>query len=343
MSQNPVRLVALTLVGALAACSQSPRTPTAGAGADAGARGSRVNTSQPRPIAPNDPRMPTLAKIDGLIIEWDQAQNAGQVDQARVLEEQLRYEADTHHATLDQAARGEQGLAAQYLAASALGFSSNPESTRTLVQLLRTNDARLVGNALIALKLRADPETPLGPILAWIKPNAASAPRRYAPLALANVIEARFRAGRPSESGTSATAIARLAQMVDDGDPVVRLHTARAYGAIRTPATVEPLKQLVADDHARVQWAAAAALAETGDMRGFPAVLRLLDETPPESKHLIRDVLITYANRMQNGPLSDGQLAQLGTGTRAWSQWFTDFKKTRGIRPGSRQDEALGG
>lgn len=337
-------LASLLLAGLLTACSQSPRAAAAsGAGAQTGPRGSRVGSSQPVAMSEDDPRAPTMAKIDGLIVEWDQAQNTGQVDKARQIEGQIRYEVDTHHAMLHQSARGEQGLAAQYLAVSALGFSSNPESTRTLVKLLASSDERLVGNTLIALKLRADPETPLGPILAWMRKKAPTGPRRYAPLALAKVLDARRRVGRASESGTTVTALTRLADLVDDVDPVVRLHAARAYGVIRTPATVEPLRRLVQDEHARVQWAAAAALAETGDLRGFPTVVRLLDDTPAESRHLIRDILVTYANRMQNAPLTDGQRAQLGTGARAWSRWFSEFKKSKGIQPGSRQDQALGG
>lgn len=339
--------LAVSVAGLLAtACSQTPISQGADAGAAAGGpRGSRVSGAQPgsRPLTAGDARVPVLAKLDGMIIEWDEAQATGDVDRARTLEQQLRYEVDANDATLQQAARGDQGLAAQYLAVSALGFSSSPQSTRSLVDVLPSRDAELVGNALIALKLRADPETPLGPVMAHIQKRSPTGPRRYAPLALATVLEARARVGRTSEGGTTATAVSRLSVLVNDIDPIVRLHVARALGVIRTPGTVPPLQELVGDDHARVQWAAAAALARTGDMRGFPAVLRLMHGTPEESRHLIRDILVSYARSMQNQPLTDSQLAQLGTGVSAWSQWFSDFKRSRGILPNSREESALGG
>lgn len=332
----------------VAACSQTPIAPGANTGASsaAGSRGSRVaSPSEPMGIAPrpNDGAVPLLAKLDGMIVEWDEAQASGQVDQAALLEQQIRYEVDANQTALEQGVRGEKGLAAQYLAVSALGFSSNPAHTRMIVKLLGTKDPQLVANALIALKLRADPETPLGPIMAWIEKSSATGPRRYAPLALAVVLEARARVGRPSEGGTSATAVGRLSLLIDDVDPVVRLHVARALGVIRTPTTVDPLRTLVADGHARVSWAAAAALSGTGDLRGFLSVLRLLDATPAESKHLIRDILVSYATAIEKRPLTEGQLAQLGTGTRAWSQWYTHAKRQRGIAPGSAQDAALDG
>lgn len=326
----------------IAACSQSPG-PAPGGGADVGAtaRGSRTAAQAPSSVAPANSTL--FARLDGWIAEWDAAQGGGQIDQAAALKHQIGAEVDANYASLEYAARGQQGLAAQYLGLSALGFSSNPAATRMLVTALRSKDPQLVGNALIAIKLRADPETPLGPILARIHHREALAPRRYAPLALANVLDARAQIGRPSEGGTTTTALARLGTLLDDSDPVVRLHAARAFGALQTPLAVDPLRRLVGDDHARVQWAAAAAMERTGDIRGFSAVLELMHETPSESKHLIRDILVSYAGRIQQRPLTSQEIAQLGTGARAWSQWFSAHKQSRGIRPGTARAADLGG
>ena len=126
--------------------------------------------------------------------------------------------------------------------------------------------------------------------------------------------------------------MARLGAIVVDPDPITRLHVAKAMAAMRVQGTYEYLRVLTGDPVMRVRWAAASALERQGDPRGFPAVVQLLSEVAPESKHIIRDILIAYAGRLQGRPLTGGEIASLGIGPRAWSQWYHQYTRTQGAR-----------
>lgn len=275
------------------------------------------------------PASERISRLDLLLTQWDAAQFEGRVEQARMLEQQLRTEVDGAFAELGPALEGRMGLPAQYMAASALGFSSRRESTGMLVKTLSSRDARLVANALIALKLRADPDTPLEPVLPLISPAVPEGPRRYAPLVLAHVLVARARRGQAPDPRLENEAAARLAALATDRDAIVRLHAARALGALRSGGGQDSLLLLAKDSDLRVRWAAAAALERVGDARGFPEVVRLLHETPMESKHVIRDLLVSYAARLQGRPLGATEVDALGIGARAWTEWYDGFVRSR--------------
>ncbi len=284
-----------------------------------------------------------FARLDELIARWDAAQSSGDVNEADVIKSQLMTESDTQFDALATAAEGANGRAAQLLAVSALGFSSRPEATKVVTSALGNNDPRIVGNALIALKLRADPTTPLGPLMKWIEPRAPTLPRRYAPLALANVMEARNKSGYPTEVAAERQALLRLNTVVEDRDPFVRLHAAKAFGALQNVSTHTQLKQLIQDETLRVRWAAAAAYERSGDIRGFPMVLRVLNDTPAKSKHIVRDVLVTYAGKLQGSPLSEGEVQAMGAAPHAWGRWFSSLKESKGIDPNSELGAELRG
>src|SRR5262249_32297165 len=154
------------------------------------------------------------------------------------LADKVGAEVDADFATFAASSRGEHGLRAQHLAVQALGFSKRAEATDLLVTRLSGDDGALVGNALIGLKLRADPATPLPPLLALLRVDMAEA-RRYAPLALANVVLARDRVGRPVEEPLADQAMTGLVGLAHDRDPFVRLHAAKAMGALRRPEATD--------------------------------------------------------------------------------------------------------
>ena len=282
-------------------------------------------------------------RIEELIARWDAAQSSGDVNEADVIRSQLMTETDVQFDALATAAEGENGPGPQMFAVSALGFSTRPEATKVVTSTLAEKDPRTVGNALIALKLRADPTTPLGPILRWIGPRSPTLPRRYAPLALANVMEARNKSGYPTEVAAERQALLRLNSVVEDRDPYVRLHAAKAFGALQNVSTHTQLKQLIQDKTLRVRWAAAAAYERSGDIRGFPMVLRVLNDTPAKSKHIVRDVLVTYAGKLQGSPLSEGEVQAMGATPQAWGRWFSNLKQTKGIDPNSELGTELRG
>lgn len=289
-----------------------------------------------------NPHRETFGRVEALITSWDRLRGDGRTSEARGLEAQIRAEVDGQFATFAQGASGSLGPHAQYLSVSSLGFSANPQATRLLVARLLEKDADLQGNALIALSVRADPNTPIDALLNRTSPAMPVTVKRYAPLALAKVLEARQRAGIPANSGVTQQALARLGALAVDHDPVVRLHVVRALRVINNPGGYRYLAVLVGDPQMRVRWAAAGALEALGDPRGFPGVVRLLHDVAPDSKHIIRDILASFAGRLQGRPLNASEISSLGIGPRAWSQWFNVWKRTSGQHVGGQPVRTAG-
>jgi HEAT repeat protein len=293
------------------------------AGAGAGATRSPI---------PDDPRTARLQRVDLLISQWDAAQAEGRSDQAQQVFQQIRTEVDASYDDFVAAVKGSEGVRLQYLGVAALGFSGRPEATALLIDRLTDPDAHLVGNALIALKLRADPRTPLAPVLRLVATNAAE-PRRYAPLAYANVLEARHAAGVPRDPAEERSALHLFSGIVADRDPYVRLHVAKALGLVREPGAYELLLVLLKDEHIRIRVSAAAGLERLGDPRGFPHVVELLRDAPEDSRPIVRDVLASYAERMTGRPLDPALVAQMGTSPVAWDRWHAEWHARGGTAP----------
>jgi len=268
----------------------------------------------------------TLAELDRLLARWDEAQGGGRVAEADVLRAQISGRVDGAFVLLLGAARGERGQAGSYVGTMGLAFSHRPEATTVLTERLAERDTRLVANALIALKLRADPATPLAPIVAHVASPLADL-RRYAPLALAHVLEARHRVGQASEPELLAQALQRLLRIKQDQDPHVRLHTARALGELRLPEAEAALLPMLDDTSSRVALGAAAALARCGGRPGFERVVHLLHNSSAEAQPLLAATLMGYAERLQGAPLSAAELRYLGSSAPAWARWYAEFVK----------------
>jgi hypothetical protein len=273
------------------------------------------------PRTANAARDDLFFRVEGLVSQWDAAQADGHDQDAAGFAAKAREEVDREFATFAAASRGEMDVRSQYLAVKALGFSGDARATPLLVARLADRDARLVGNALIALKIRSDPATPLPPVLGLLR-SQADEPRRFAPLALANVLLARERAGLPLESSYREEAISSLVAVVKDHDPYVRLHAAKAMGALGDAEANDYLAILLRDDHVQIRLAAAAALERIGDPRSFPKVVELLDQSEPDVKPVVRDVLLSFAERIQGAPLAPAERAALGLDRRAWDKWY---------------------
>ena len=267
-----------------------------------------------------------MSRLEDGVLRWDDAQADGRVDEAQQLFWQVRAEVDAHFVRLVQLARGASGASAQALSLSGLGFATHPRATMILVAALRLKDPRMLGNALIALNLRKDPATPLGPILAHVSRRGSLPARRYAPLAVAEVLHARSESGRPLAAATRAATLKRLGAMVEDQDAVARLHTAKALGALGVRGAVDLLLELARDDNLRVRVAASAALARTGDVRGFMAVVKVLHDTPVASKHVVRDLLGSYGGVLRGAAMGAGEIEALGLSARRWATWFNQLQ-----------------
>lgn len=318
-------------VGALAGCAQRPLSPTGPARPDPAALDPARRTAAPPPARavaqdPADPLVKRLGSIDRLLVEWDQAQGEGR-GEAQGLAARLRGEVDAAWSDVVAAHDGQGGEDGRYLATMALGFASRPEATPRLMGTLEATDPRLVANALIALKLRADPATPL-PALAFYLRSSDKDVRRYAPLALAHVLEARRRAGAPADAGAQGSIYDRCLPSARDADVLVRLHTVRLLGELDLPEAATTLRAILADPSTRIQLAAASALARRGEAAAFPEVVRLLHEAPDRGKPLVASILVAYAERLAGAPLALADRERLGTDSLAWSRWYGAWQKT---------------
>jgi hypothetical protein len=321
--------VMFALLLMLPACRQ-PRTPPPKA-----PQNIAMPASVPMPSAPveNDPRMLRFHRVDMLIAQWDVAQAAARAEQAEALAGQIRGEVDAAFGDFVTASDGRMGTQLQYVGVGGLGFSARPEATQALLNRLADTDPQLVGNALIALKLRADPATPTAPLLKLLS-SRATAPRRYAPLALANVVEAQWRAYGRVDPAMQRAAMQTLSGVVADRDPFVRLHVAKALGALRAPGSYDLLVILMRDDEVQIRLAAAAGLERLGDPNGFPETIRLLADVADDVKPMVRDILASFAHRLRGHPLTPNEIQRLGTSPHAWSNWFNEFTRARGLRLG---------
>lgn len=326
------RLAICLLVLLLPGCKASPKGERSGGSSgsdradDGGDDGVRPTSAQGRE------REERWFRIDALLMDWDATQQDGKDQAAAVLAAKIQMDVDADFDGLTEAAAGKHGVKGEHLAIKALAFSKRPEATDVLVNALRSRDAALVGNALIALKIRSDPTTSLPPIVGLLRADFTEA-RRYAPLALANVVLARERVGRPVEEQTAEQAMTGLVGLVQDRDPFARLHAAKAMGALRRPEATDFLVLLLRDEHVRIRLAAAAALERIGDPRAFAHVVRLLDEVPEDQKPVVRDVLTSYAERLQGRPLAPGQAASLGLSPTSWDRWYADTISRRAPAP----------
>jgi hypothetical protein len=324
-------VVAGLVVAPLAACKSDPRSGerderSSRSGSAATGAGERDDGRTRRTSPADRAREDRWYRIDALIAEWDAVQQDGRDQDAAVLADKVAAEVDGDFDGVVAALRGEHGVKGEHLGVKAMGFSKRPEATALLVEKLRTEDPSLVANALIELKLRADPETPLQPIVTLLRASFVEA-RRYAPLALANIAAARERVRRPIEEAFADQAMTGLVGLVQDRDPYVRLHTAKAMGALRRPEATDFLVLLLRDEHVRIRLAAAAALERIGDPRAFPQVVRLMDDVPHDQKAIVRDVLASYAERLQGRPLAPTEVAAMGISPTAWDRWYVDRAK----------------
>ena len=325
--------LALYVVGALscvAGCAEgvnrAPTAPTAERGAKR-SKASGANADQP-PQVLTDPALIRLARIERLVLAWDQAQGEGRAADAEGLAGRLRVEVDAGDADVRAAFDGAHGLEPRHLATMALGFSSAPDATALLVERLNDAEARLVANALLALRVRRDPATPLLPLVHYVG-SADHQVRRYAPLALAHVLDARRAAGMPPDAALEARALSRLAAQARDRESGVRLHAARALGALQVPGAGPSLVALLGDHRPEVALAAASALARRGEREGMLEVVRLLNEAPEERRAPIAEALGRYAESLTGTPLPAAERERLGTSAVAWMRWHTEWDRTK--------------
>lgn len=323
---GPCALAGL-LAALLGACSGAGPGAADGAGTPAPADAGR-RARNPAPAVGLSPEERRLGEIDLQVAAYDAAQAEGRVQEAEARAAGLAQRVEADFDLLAAAARGAQGPDGAYVGTMAMGFARRPAATAVLVERLAERDPRLVANALVAVKLRADPATPLGPVGRHVASRDADV-RRYAPLAVARVLEARRRAGLAPDAVAEDELLQRMAATIADQDPLVRLHTARALGELQDRRAVDLLMRLLEDAAERVRLGAAVALGKHGHGPGFVRSVQWLDQAPDEDKPLFAAALAAHAARLQGRPLSLEQERALGVSAPAWARWYAALEAGR--------------
>ncbi|MFM8979042.1 MAG: HEAT repeat domain-containing protein [Planctomycetia bacterium] len=309
----------------LAACSGGPQggrpAPGAPPGAPPAPAASGAARATPPPAATLSPEERRLGEIDLRLAAYDAAQAEGRVQEAEARAADLAQRVEADFVLLAAAARGAHGPEGAYVGTMAMGFARRAEATAVLVEQLAGRDARLVANALLALKLRADPATPLGPLGLHVASRDADV-RRYAPLAVARVLEARRRVGMAPDRVAEDELLQRMAATLADQDPLVRLHTARALGEVSDRRAVDLLMRLLEDASERVRLGAAVALGKHGHGPGFVRTVQWLEQAADEDKPLFAAALAAHAGRLQGRPLTPLEERALGVSAPAWARWY---------------------
>jgi hypothetical protein len=167
------------------------------------------------------------------------------------------------------------------IAAAALGFSRIPENERftqvyprareALVGVLESGNDDIVKNALLGLYILGDPETPLDKILDMmvqhhepdVRANAALAVQSIATMEKADLI------------------LPYLLPGLKDDEPKVRNHCILIAIKLKDRSSTAALIELLEDQYALIQAAAATALGEMEDVSLCPYLIPMLQSRAP--------------------------------------------------------------
>lgn len=224
-----------------------------------------ANSKDPKPIADLVERSKTpvpigklLADLDLQIRAWTRlkmtAATAEDRTKARELEKVISTSAHERRSELiDQLQTGPQGN--RIVAASALGFTRDPEVLSPLVACLEDHDPEVVSNALLGLMILGNTQTPLERICDLMRTDSDPWVRTNAAQCLSTLIAGGARA-------SCALASARLG--ISDSEPGVRSHSALLLGTLLDSESLRGLIDLIHDPVPLVSSAAIHSLVWMG-------------------------------------------------------------------------------
>ena len=298
-------LSCLALLG-LAACKSNPSgTPV-------------ENGKDPKPIAElvertnvPDPIGKVITDLDLQIRAWTRlkmtAATPEERNKARELEKVITTKA---HARRDELIEQLEGgpPANRVVAASALGFTHDPEALSPLVASLDDKNPEVVGNALLGLMILGNKDAPLERICdrlrndtdPWVRTNAAQC--------LSNLVQAGARS-------SCVLASARLG--ISDPEPGVRSHCALLLATLVDTESLQALIDLVHDAVPLVSSAAVHALVWIGrhDDKSKGRVARELVGLLDSARNPLRA-------QVQRG-LVELSGVSYGNESKAWAEWAT--------------------
>ena len=208
------------------------------------------------------------------------------------------------------------------IAAKALAFSDDPRAVTGLVNALAVKgDVRLLTNATYALGRIHSPNTPTAPLLALVRDPDADV-RSNSLMALWHVFDARRENGAsPLDPVAQRDAMTLLeTALFDPSDPLVRAHAAAAVGALGDPRGVDPLLNMLRDEHPLVRTQTAIALGKLGDEKAIPALVKVIDNSPSGTPR--RAVLLALTALLEDKAITVP--VTLGEESRAWERFVRE-------------------
>lgn len=194
------------------------------------------------------------------------------------------------------------------VAAAALGFTRDPKALSPLLGALADPDVEVQSNALLALGLLEQAETPLGEILRCFRTSRETSVRNNAAYALQRIVARGARHEELFDACVSGLA---------DEDPFVRAQTASVLGLMGEMRAIGPLSGAIYDDDGLASAAAAHALTIVGqrvlEAKG-PAARALaasLERIPSGQREVVERALVR---------LHDGIVLSDAEEWRAWAQ-----------------------
>lgn len=220
---------------------------------------------------------------------------------------------------LDQLEHGPQPN--RVIAAAALGFSRIPENPQfpqvhpralpALLQALDSGDDAIVENALLGLRVLADPSTPLDRVLPLLTGHHNPDVRANAALCIATVVQ----------PGKSDRVLPYVLPALKDEDPKVRNHAVNIVRALKDPGAVSALVPLLADRYELIRANTARTLGDLGDLSACPALIEQVDHP----KQIVRFWCLEALKKLTG--------KDYGFNKKKWADWWNDYLREH--RPGS--------
>jgi HEAT repeat protein len=214
------------------------------------------------------------------------------------------------------------------IAVKALAFSDDPAAVGVLVKCLsETADARLLTNATFALGRIHSPSTDAAALLRLVSHPDPDV-RSNTLMALWHVFDARRAVGAsPIDPVSQRNAMSLIElELFDPADPIIRAHAAAVVGALGDPRGVDPLLNLLRDEHPFVRTHTAIALDKLGDPKAIPALIKVMDTTPIGTPRRVVVLAVTSLFEKQGVHPPES----LGDESRAWERWIREREANLG-------------
>jgi hypothetical protein len=210
-------------------------------------------TNQPEPIGK------FIADLDASMRAWTNLIMSAQTEEDRrkasLLEQSLS--ASTHKRRAELIEQLESGpLSNRVVAASALGFTHDPEALSPLIAALDDGHPEVVSNVLLGLTLLGSPDTPLGGVCHLLSTSTDTGIRRNAAQCAAGLVQAGAR-------DDCILPASRLG-LVDREEPTVRAYCALILATLEDQSSLPALCDRLYDPVPLVRAAAIRAVAYIG-------------------------------------------------------------------------------